>query len=119
MLTGSVAFSIKKNRRTKRNQSIIKNLKQFKRLKTKQFKRLKTPQMSEGTQNRKETFLRERLESNNSMIEKTICQDEKDFTLEVPVNLKNNGVYGKGKKKQISLIKNYLVRQTRCLKQSW
>ena len=32
------------------------------------------------------------------MIEKTVWQDEKDFTLDVPVNLQNNRVYGKGKK---------------------
>ena len=31
------------------------------------------------------------------MIEKTVWQDEKDFTLEVPVNLQNNCVYGKRK----------------------
>ena len=65
--------------------------------------------MSEGTRNRRETravFLRERFESNISLIEKTIWQGEKDFTLEIPVNLQNDRVYGK-----ISLMKIYLVRK--------
>ena len=59
--------------------------------KLKQFKRLKTPQMSEGTRNRRETRagpLRERSESSMRMIEKTVWQDEKDFILEVLVNLR-------------------------------
>ena len=71
----------------------------------KQFKRLKTPQMSEGTRNRRETRsvnLRERFETNARMIEKTVWQDEKDFTFEVPVNLQNDRVYGKGKKSDVS-----------------
>ena len=58
----------------------------------------------EGTQNRRETCagsLRERFESNIRMIEKTVWEDEKDFTLEVPVNLQNDCVYGKGKKLDI------------------
>ena len=32
------------------------------------------------------------------MIEKTVWQDEKDFTLDIPVNLQNDRAYGKGKK---------------------
>ena len=43
----------------------------------------------------------ERFESNIHMIAKTVWQDEKDFTLEVPVNLQNDCVYGKGKKSDI------------------
>ena len=35
------------------------------------------------------------------MIEKTIWQDEKDFTLDVPVNLQNGRVYGKGKQSDV------------------
>ena len=31
------------------------------------------------------------------MIEKTVWPDEKDFTLDVPINLQNDRVYGKGK----------------------
>ena len=63
--------------------------------------------------------LRERFESNIRMIEKTVWQDEKDFTLHVPVNLQNFRVYGKRKKNQISLMKMYLVRQTKCPGKSW
>ena len=54
-----------------------------------------------GTRNRRETCtgsLRERFESNICMIKETVWQDEKYFTLEVPVNLKNDRVHGKGKK---------------------
>ena len=40
----------------------------------------------------------EKFERNTRMIEKTVCQDEKDFTLDVPVNLQNDRIYGKGKK---------------------
>ena len=38
------------------------------------------------------------------MIDKTVLQDEKDFTLEVSVNLQNDRVYGKGKKFDIPLL---------------
>ena len=57
--------------------------------------------MSEGTRNRKGTHagsLRERFESNIRMIKKTVWQDEKDFTLAVPVNFHNDRVYDEGKK---------------------
>ena len=43
----------------------------------------------------------EKFERNTQMIEKTVWQDEKDFTLDVPVNLKNDRVYGKGKKSDV------------------
>ena len=39
-----------------------------------------------------------KFERNTQMIEKTIYQNEKYFTLYVPVNLQNDRVYGKGKK---------------------
>ena len=35
------------------------------------------------------------------MIKKTVWQDEKDFTLEVPVNLQNDRLYGEEKKSDI------------------
>ena len=60
--------------------------------------------MSEETQNRRETracSLRERSESNIRMMGKTVLQDEKYFTLEVPVNLQNDRLYDKGKKSNI------------------
>ena len=36
------------------------------------------------------------------MLKKTVWQDEKDFALEVLVNLLNDRVYGKGKKSDIT-----------------
>ena len=60
--------------------------------------------MSEETRNRRETragSLRERFEINIRLIEKTVSQDEKDFTIEVPVNLQNVLLYGKEKKSNI------------------
>ena len=71
--------------------------------------------MSERTRNRRENgtgCLGERFESNIHVIEKTVCQDEKDFTLEVPVNLRTI-VYMVNERNQISLMKIYLVQQTR------
>ena len=35
------------------------------------------------------------------MIDKTVWQDEKDFTLDVSVNLQDDRVYGKGKKSDV------------------
>ena len=35
------------------------------------------------------------------MIEKTVWQDEKDFTLDVPFNLQNDPVYRKGKESDV------------------
>ena len=66
-----------------------------------QFKRVKTPEMSDGCRNRRYTraiALAEKFERNTRMIEKTVWQDEKDFTLDVPVNLQNDRVYVKEKK---------------------
>ena len=60
--------------------------------------------MSEETRNRRETracSLRERSESNIRMMGKTVLQDERYFTLEVPVNLQNDRLYDKGKKSNI------------------
>ena len=121
MITGRVAlyaFSIKKNCQENKNQSIISTENGEKR-NLKQFQHLETPKTSEGTRNRRETCagsLRERIESNIRIFVKTIWQDEKDFTLEVAINLQNDLVYGKGKK--ISLM-TYLARQTRCPKKPW
>ena len=41
--------------------------------------------------------LAEKFEHNTRMTEKSVWQDEKDFTLDVSVNLQNNRVYGKEK----------------------
>ena len=68
------------------------------------FKRAKTPEMNDECRNRRRAgaiALTEKFEHNNRMIEKTVWQDEKDFTLDVPVNLQNDRVYGKGKKSDV------------------
>ena len=55
--------------------------------------------MNDGCCNRRYAraiALAEKFERNTCMIEKTVWQDEKDFTLNVPVNLQNDRVYGKG-----------------------
>ena len=57
-----------------------------------------------GTRNRRKTqagSLRGRFESNICTIKETVWQNEKYFTLEVHVNLKNNHVHGKRKKADI------------------
>ena len=60
--------------------------------------------MNDGCRNRRYAraiALAEKFERNTRMIEKTVWQDEKDFTLDVPVNLQNDRVYGKGKKSDV------------------
>ena len=55
-----------------------------------QFKRLKTPEVSDGCSNRRHTraiTLAEKFECKSHMIEKRVWQDEKDFTVDFPVNL--------------------------------
>ena len=44
------------------------------------------------------------------MIEKTVGQDGKDFTLDFPVNLKNDRVYGKGKKMMFQMRNSLSLR---------
>ena len=56
--------------------------------------------MNDGCRNRRyahATALSEKFERNTRVIEKTVWQDEKDFTLYVSINLQNDRVYGKGK----------------------
>ena len=70
----------------------------------KQYKRIKTPRMSEGTKKRRTEragALTERF-SNKRSVEKCVWQDEKAFTLEVPLNHQNSRVYGKHQKGDIS-----------------
>ena len=45
--------------------------------------------------------LAEMFERNTRMTGKTVWQDEKDFTLDVPVNSQNEWVHGKGKKADV------------------
>ena len=76
----------------------------MKRRNFRQFKRAKTPEMNDGCLNRRcarAIALTERFERNTGVIQKTVWQDEKDFTLDVLVNLQNNRVYRKGKKSDV------------------
>ena len=77
----------------------------IKRRNLRQFKRVKTAEINDGCRNRRYAralALAEKFENNTRMIEKTVWQDEKDFTLDIPVNLQNDGVYGKGIKSDVS-----------------
>ena len=68
------------------------------------FKRLKTHRMSETSRERRTVRagkLADRFERNPLLIEKCVFKDEKDFTLEVPLNPQNNRVYYKGEKKDV------------------
>ena len=70
----------------------------------KQYKRIKTSRMSEGTKKRRTEragALAKRF-SNKRSVEKCVWQDEKDFTLEVPLNHQNSRAYGKNRKGDIS-----------------
>ena len=48
-------------------------------------------------------------------MEKTVWKDEKDLTLDVPVNLQNDSVYGKGNKSDIP-DKNLLISTNKMSK---
>ena len=70
----------------------------------KQYKRIKTPRMSEGIKKRRKKrvgALAERF-SNKRSVKKCVWQDEKVFTLEVPLNHQNSRVYDKNRKGDIS-----------------
>ena len=80
------------------SRSSIKRM--IKRRNFRQFKRVKSSEMNDGCCNRRYArtiALAEKFERNTRMIEETVQQDEKDFTLEVLVKLQNDRVYGKGK----------------------
>ncbi|XP_066927411.1 uncharacterized protein [Clytia hemisphaerica] len=88
------------------SRSSVKRL--VKRRGYKQFKRMKTPRMSEVTRQRRTERsgrLADRFERNPRLIEKCAFQDEKDFSLEVPLNHQNDRVYFKGGKKDVELCK--------------
>ena len=62
----------------------------------KQFKRLKTTIMSSGTQERRtkrDGALADKFRKSRS-VEKWVWQDEKEFTLDAPLNSQNSRVYG-------------------------
>ena len=69
-----------------------------------QFKRLKAPRMSEGIKERRSEragTLAERFGKGSRIFERLVWQDEKDFTLKVPLNPQNSRVYRNGSKSEI------------------
>ena len=67
--------------------------------------------MNHGCHNRRYAraiTLAQKFEGNTCMIEKTVWQDEKDFTFDVSVNLQNDWVYGKEK--------NLMFQMRTCLR---
>ena len=65
---------------------------------------MKTPRINDGTRQRRTEraeALVARFRSDKRKIEKCVWQDEKDFTLEVPLNPQNCRVYGEGTKSDI------------------
>ena len=66
--------------------------------------------MNQGCRNRRYTraITAQKFEGNTCMTEKTVWQDEKDFTLDVPVNLQNDWVYRKDK--------NLMFQMRTCLR---
>ena len=87
--------------------------KMIKRRGLNQFKRLKTPRMSAGTKERRTNragALAERFSENARSIENCVWQDEKDFTVDIPLNSQNGRVYGVGCK--ASIVDNRLFHQS-------
>ena len=77
-----------------------------------QYKRTKTPNMSSATRQRRTEragALAEKF-SQKRAIERLVWQDEKDFTLDIPMNIQNSRVYGMNKKENIPA--NRLFHQT-------
>ena len=66
--------------------------------------------MNQGCRNRRyaRAITAQKFEGNTCMIEKTIWEDEKDFTLDVSVNLQNDWVYRKEK--------NLMFQMRTCLR---
>ena len=66
--------------------------------------------MNQGCRNRRyaRAITTQKFEGNTCMIEKTIWEDEKDFTLDVSVNLQNDWVYRKEK--------NLMFQMRTCLR---
>ena len=66
--------------------------------------------MNQGCRNRRYTraITAQKFEGNTCMTEKTVWQHEKDFTLDVSVNLQNDWVYRKDK--------NLMFQMRTCLR---
>ena len=57
--------------------------------------------------------LTEKFEPTTRMIEKTVWQNEKDFTLDISVKLRNDRVHGKGKNLMLQM-RTCLYPRIRC-----
>ena len=80
-------------------QNIVK-----KDLHLKSVKRLRTPQSNAAARNRRLRRARELLRANTEASVRRMCfQDEKDFTLQVPLNRQNNRCYTQGTKRDIPI----------------
>ena len=94
------------------SRSSVKRL--VKRNELNQFKRIKEPRRDKGQKHRRSvraSGLVEKFRKNARTIEKLVWQDEKDFTLEVPVNTQNDRVYFRGCKSDVP--EERLMRQTK------
>ena len=77
--------------------------------------------MNDGSRNRsyaRAIALAEKFERNDRMIEKAVWQDEKCFTLDVPVNLQNDWDMEKGKNLMFQM-RTCLRPRIRCQEKLW
>ena len=76
-------------------------------LKIKPFKRMITSKKTKDVAQKRKTRSRKLLDKySEEDVKHIVFTDEKDFTLEVPINIKNNVVYGK-KKSEIPYSRLY------------
>ena len=76
-------------------------------LKLKPFKRIKTSRKTKDVAQKRKTRSRKLLDKySQNDVKHIVFTDEKDFTLEVPINTKNNVVYGR-KKTEIPYVRFY------------
>ena len=93
----------------------------IKRRNFRQFKKIKISEINDGCRNRRYAraiALAEKFERNARMIKKPVWKDEKDFTLDVPVNLQNKRVYGKEKNLMFQM-RTFLLPRIRCQEKLW
>lgn len=74
----------------------------------KAFKRLIVPPMSDKVKQKRKSRARHLYQKiGNAEVQSVVFTDEKDFTLEVPINPQNNRVYGSGKKSDVPPTRLY------------
>ena len=89
------------SRKLKMSRSSVQRIVKAKRMRA--FKRLITPMMTLNVR-RKRAIRAQRLYKTfpESDIRRIVFTDEKDFTLDVPLNRQNDRVYGRGRKSEVS-----------------